>query len=112
MVIKYLRYIEIDDMEEKETIRDYLELISEYTDGEMDAHEFSIKYSQVFKKEERSVTESTFQILDYLFAEADSYCEPELREDTIDAINEEELMAAARKTTKKLEQRLTDLDDS
>jgi len=88
-------------MDKKETIKKYLELIRQFTAGEIAASEFSLEYIETFKAEEKLPDDALFEPLNSLFAEADAYCEdPELRGKR--DINEEELMEAARVTEKTL----------
>jgi len=92
------------DKAENELVNKYRGLIENYVTGKMTASEFSERYLTEFKNEDQSMNEDTFCLLQNLFSEADAYCEPEIREDVSDAINETELMEAARETLTKLGQ--------
>lgn len=94
---------------EREIVRRYLDLVESYTAGEMTASEFSREYMESFKSTDESMDDDTFWILQNLFAEADAYCEPAIRGDVRDAIDEDELEQAAREAATELERRLDEL---
>ncbi len=89
---------------ENDLVRKYSDLIEKYVSGEMTASEFSESYMTEFKDDDGPMGDEIFWILQKLFANADAYCEPEIRDDVRDAIGEEELMESARETLTKLEQ--------
>ncbi len=99
------------DTKEQEIIHEYTALINKYINGEMSASDFSLQYIEKFKNDDDPISDDTYWILQHLFAEADAYCEPEIREDVRDAIGEEELTEAAREASVQLEQRLAKLDN-
>jgi len=92
------------DEPENELVNKYYNLIEEYLAGKMTPSEFSERYLTEFKNEDQPMGDETFQILQNLFSEADAYCEPEIRDEVSDAIDESELMEAAREALRKLEQ--------
>ncbi|MDS0260817.1 colicin immunity domain-containing protein [Haloarcula sp. S1CR25-12] len=89
-------------MTNDEYVRTYLNLIERFTNGELTAREFSNRYIDIYLDDDKAPNEEVFRILDYLFAEADAYCEPELRDEVRGSIDEEQLTEAAVKTAEKL----------
>jgi len=90
-------------MTNQEYVQKYVDLITEFTDGEMTASTFSEKYINLFLQDEDAPNKEIFRHLDYLFAEADAYCEPKIRDDVRGSIDENELLEAANRTMTKLD---------
>ena len=89
-------------MSDKEVIQHYLSIIQQFTEGELSAADFSIRYMDEFIEEDSDFSEEVYIILQTLFAEAEAYCEnPELRDER--DINEAELMEVALDTEEKLQ---------
>lgn len=93
---------------ERDVIGGYLDLIRDFTDGEMSASEFSSRYLEEFKNDDVPVSDDTYWILQDMFAQADAYCEPEIRDEVRGSIGEEELVDAAREVSTNLERRLAE----
>jgi len=88
-------------MSDKMVVEKYRTLIQKFTDGPMDAEEFSRIYLQEFKNEMRNFSDETYHILQHMFVAADKYCKfPEIRDD--DDLNEDDLLNEANETLKKL----------
>ena len=56
---------------------EYLSLITSYIDGRIDAKSFSRMYLEKFKNEISELPEDSFEILDRLFGDVDSYTDDE-----------------------------------
>lgn len=92
----------VDKMTGEDYIQKYLDLIEKFTGGDLSASEFSNRYIDLYLDDEKAPNEAVFRSLDYLFAEADAYCEPELRDEVRGSIDEEQLTEAAVKTAGEL----------
>lgn len=95
----------MSDTTEREIIGEYMDLLETYLEGDVSASQFSRVFPEKFKSDDRSMSDETFWILQNLFAEADAYCDPEIREDVRDGIGDAELTEAAREALAKLEER-------
>ncbi|MDO5610856.1 MAG: colicin immunity domain-containing protein [Pseudomonadota bacterium] len=58
-------------------IDEYASLISDFINGDIDAVEFRDRYLDKFKNEEVSLPERSFDVLDRLFGDIDSFTEDE-----------------------------------
>lgn len=94
----------------EEYVRKYTDLIREFVRGDATAAEFSTKYMNEFLADDEIPDDEVFKPLDYLFAEADAYCEPELRDDVIGGIGEAELEASATEVLEELNELLDEND--
>lgn len=92
-----------------EVVAKYLGIIREFIEGDQSAADFSIEFMDEFIDEESDFSDETYQILQSLFTEAESYCEdPELRDDR--DIGEDELRDAALNSVERLEQRTDEMN--
>lgn len=91
---------------EEQYINKYIQIVREFVEGDSSASEFSTKYMSEFKNDDVIPDKEIFKLLNYLFARADAYCEPELREDVIGGIDEKELEKAASETLNELEDKV------
>jgi len=71
-------------------VHDYIRLLRQFTNNEIDVGEFEQTYLRMFKNQQIELAKTFFQILDSLFADVDSYCsDPELRSE--EDLSEEQL---------------------
>jgi predicted NACHT family NTPase len=84
---------------------DYVGLIKQFLNKEISVYEFEKTYLAKFKAEKTPMSDDTFLLLDWLFAEIDAFTDDPTAflEDQHDYIDENQLRQSAEKTLRELE---------
>jgi hypothetical protein len=85
----------------------YISLLTDFTNGRLSASQFESMFLEMFKHEEQELDERSYGILNVLFSDVDAYCpDPSIanydKTDPFHDINDEELLASARKALEEL----------
>lgn len=82
-------------------LRRYVDLISAFVEGRMEAAVFESEYLRLFKNDPTDWPEDAYQVLDGLFADVDAFSgDPKLR--GADGLDEEQLRAKAAAALERL----------
>jgi len=86
---------------QQEWLEGYKGLLTDFIERKISPSNFQALYFRKFKDEERIIPEKIFRILDWLFAETDSYCEDPTLRDSGD-IGDDELLISAKRALSEL----------
>ena len=83
------------------TITKYILLITQFVTRKITSVQFETAYLDMFKKETEILPENTYDVLNNLFLDVESYCgDPNLRDE--DDLDDKDLLASAKKALEKL----------
>ncbi|WP_188853929.1 colicin immunity domain-containing protein [Haloarcula argentinensis] len=100
-------------MNANERAEKYLDLITSYTNGEMESSEFMHRYLTEFKEDYHDVpADEPYEVLEPLFSACDRYCPDTDPQKVRGGIGEEQFFKEAAYARRELEELLDEMEES